>query len=272
MSIPALSDEKWSKSLSLKSLVEDFPFPHLIIDDFLETQKAKSLRDVFPDEDDSWVAYLHYNEKKYGLSKRNNIPDPILSTIDELNSPKFLKWLGNTFGLNGLIADPELNGGGLHLMKQGGYLNIHTDFNVHPNIHHLKRRINLIVFFNEDWPEEYNGALEFWPEDLSACATKIMPKFNRCVIFETNDKSYHGCPEILTCPKNTSRKSLALYYYTYEDNKPRKKFTNYKSTKNTLINNSLVYLDKKLVHIYSFIKYNTKLNDGLAGKILRFFK
>ena len=272
MSIPVLLDDKWSKSLNKECLTGEFPFSHLILDEFLEEQRAKSLVSAFPNEDSSWISYIHYNERKYGLSERSKIANEILTVIDELNSPNFLKWLGNQFGIIGLVADTDLNGGGLHLMPRNSFLNIHTDFNVHPKIHHLKRRLNLILFLNENWKEEYNGALEFWKGDMSVCAKTIMPDFNKCVIFETNNTSFHGCPEPIKCPDNMSRKSIALYYYTYENKKPRKRFTNYRSTKSSLVHKSLVYLDKKLVHLYSHIKYNGGLNDSWISKLLRIFK
>ena len=104
-------------------------------------------------------------------------------------------------------------GGGLHQIERGGYLKIHADFNRHPKFN-LDRRLNLLLYLNENWKEEYGGHLELWNNQMTACVRRISPIFNRCVIFNTTDFSYHGHPEPLTCPEHVTRKSLALYYYS----------------------------------------------------------
>ena len=101
------------------------------------------------------------------------------------------------------------------MIPSGGRLEVHSDFS---EVEHLKiyRRINLLLYLNKDWKDEYNGKLEFWNSDLSKCEKKISPNFNRCVIFRTDTKSFHGHPEVLNAPKGVYRKSIALYYYTLE--------------------------------------------------------
>jgi hypothetical protein len=104
-------------------------------------------------------------------------------------------------------------GGGLHQIERGGYLKIHADFNRHPKFK-LERRLNLLLYLNENWKEEYGGHLELWNREMTHFVHKILPTFNRCVIFNTTDTSYHGHPEPLACPQGMTRKSLALYYYS----------------------------------------------------------
>jgi hypothetical protein len=90
---------------------------------------------------------------------------------------------------------------------------IHTDVNRHP---HNKRRIhqvvNLIIYLNNDWKEEYKGHLQLWSADRKPCK-KILPVANRVVLFETGTRSFHGHPEALACPEGRRRNSLAVYYY-----------------------------------------------------------
>ncbi|RMG84682.1 MAG: 2OG-Fe(II) oxygenase [Bacteroidetes bacterium] len=112
-----------------------------------------------------------------------------------------------------LIPDPYFEGGGFHQIKPGGFLKVHVDFHKH-KLMGLDRRINVLVYLNEDWKEEYGGHFELWETDMSKCALKIAPLFNRMAIFSTTDYSWHGHPDPLTCPPDRSRKSLALYYYT----------------------------------------------------------
>ena len=101
----------------------------------------------------------------------------------------------------------------MHEIKKGGLLKIHSDFNKHPNLK-LDRRLNVLIYLNKNWKEEYGGHLEFWDKEMKYCKTKILPIFNRMVVFSTTDFSNHGHPDPLNCPDLVSRKSIATYYYS----------------------------------------------------------
>ena len=130
-----------------------------------------------------------------------------------LNSASFLKFLEELTGIDGLLGDPQFEGGGLHQIPAGGKLAIHVDFNRH-SYYGLDRRLNLLVYLNKNWKEEYGGHFELWDRDMKQMMTKVAPLFNRIVIFTTSHISFHGHPDPLNCPSNVTRKSLALYYYT----------------------------------------------------------
>ena len=132
-----------------------------------------------------------------------------------LNSGPFLAFLERLTGINGLIADPHLRGGGVHIIRRGGKLGIHADFNHHKRLK-VFRRLNLLLYLNREWDEAWGGHLELWNRDKTRCCRRIAPVFNRTVIFDTSNFSYHGHPEPLECPQDESRKSLALYYYTVD--------------------------------------------------------
>ena len=116
-------------------------------------------------------------------------------------------------GIQDLISDPYFRGGGLHNISRGGKLGVHIDFNKHQK-YNLDRRLNLLLYLNKDWEEEFGGHIELWDSGMKQCIKKILPIFNRMVIFNTTETSFHGHPEPLNCPADRSRKSLALYYYT----------------------------------------------------------
>ncbi|MBS1624221.1 MAG: 2OG-Fe(II) oxygenase [Bacteroidetes bacterium] len=130
-----------------------------------------------------------------------------------LNSQPFLDFLTELTGIENLLPDPSLAGGGYHEIKPGGFLKIHSDFNKHP-VYKLDRRLNVLIYLNKDWKEEYGGHFELWDTDMTHCVTKIAPLFNTMALFSTTSRSYHGHPNVLTCPPDRSRKSIALYYYT----------------------------------------------------------
>ena len=101
----------------------------------------------------------------------------------------------------------------MHSTKTGGYLKVHADFNKHPTLA-LDRRLNLLIYLNEDWLPEYGGDLELWTTDMGPCVEKIAPVAGRCVIFRTSSTSFHGHPHPLACPPDRTRRSIALYYYS----------------------------------------------------------
>jgi len=200
-----------SKQQYLKAL----PFPHIVLDNFFDTGTVERILAEFPDKKDiSWIDYYDSNQIKLAIEDRKNIGIFTNSFLSFLNSAKFLKLLEDLVEIPNLIPDPSFRGGGLHNIFRGGKLNIHIDFNRHQKNLHWDRRLNLILYLNKDWKEEFKGHLELWDLKMKTCVKKILPIFNRMVIFETTKNSFHGHPNPLKCSANRSRKSLALYYYT----------------------------------------------------------
>jgi Rps23 Pro-64 3,4-dihydroxylase Tpa1-like proline 4-hydroxylase len=191
------------------------PYPHIIIDDFLPADVADRLLADFPSvESEVWNRLPTADQfNKLVLNHDRLMPDSIRSIIHDLNSGWFLEILEKITGIQNLIADSKLLGGGLHQIDQRGKLNVHIDYSHHPQTR-LNRRLNLILYLNKDWPESYGGHFELWDEGVKHCEQKILPVFNRCVIFATSTFSYHGHPEPLTCPPGVTRKSIAIYYYS----------------------------------------------------------
>jgi Rps23 Pro-64 3,4-dihydroxylase Tpa1-like proline 4-hydroxylase len=247
------------------------PFPHLVIDNLFDATGLEKVMNEFPPvTDEGWIHYIHYNEKKHGLNKTELIPDCNRRFIQTLNSIEFMKFLETLTGIENLRADESLEGGGLHQSVKGGFLNIHADFTVHPHKKNWRRRVNVLVYLNKDWKEEYNGHLELWQRDMKKCSVKVLPLFNRCVIFNTDHDSFHGVPEPIQCPEGVSRKSIALYYFTEEKFIPKKVHTNYQPKPDEKIwKRVLIYLDRQILWTYSNIKSLLGLNDDFASNILK---
>jgi len=190
------------------------PFPHIVIDNLFDDAALKQVLEVFPTPDDMpWRAFNSDTEKKLGYWHTNTVAPPIWDFLQAMNAPPMLDFLEKLTGIDGLIPDPYFGGAGLHQILPGRFLKVHVDFNMHPKLK-LDRRLNMLIYLNEDWQEEWGGHLELWDRDISRCHHKIAPLFNRAVVFSTTDWSYHGHPHPLACPEGNSRKSLSFYYYT----------------------------------------------------------
>ena len=199
-----------------KNYHNGLPFPNIVIENFFNEDYLNQILLDFPDlsKIKSSQKYLNKNEIKYANNDYQNFPDSIKNFFEFLNSNMYLNFLQRLTSVKEkLIVDPQLNGGGLHEIKKGGVLKIHTDFNKHPSLK-LDRRINVLIYLNKDWKDQYGGHLELWDKDMLGCKKKILPTFNKMVIFSTNDFSNHGHPDPVICPLNQSRKSIALYYFS----------------------------------------------------------
>lgn len=191
------------------------PYPHIVLDNFLPNQLAENILQNFPSEVFSGDKF--FESDYYGLHKRQIFPvdcnEYIRNLFNFLNSSSVLQFLESLTQIKGLIPDPHFDGGGFHETSRGGKLGIHADFRINKQLH-LNRRLNMIIYLNKDWEEDYGGCLEIWDKSMKNKMHSILPVFNKCVIFNTDATSYHGHPDPLNTPENITRKSIALYYYT----------------------------------------------------------
>lgn len=180
------------------------PFPHIMFDDFFpEDRVRKVLAEIS-------AAKIDPEAPGYGwLGKRRasdieQFPPETRRLVEEMNAPPFLQWLERLTGVDDLRPDPYLEGAGIHQIPPGGYLKIHTDFNWHKRLS-MHRRLNAILYLNDEWDDAWGGHLELWDEkklksESGKPHARFAPKFNRLVVFSTTDFSYHGHPDKLDCP------------------------------------------------------------------------
>lgn len=197
--------------ISRDGYLKSQPFPSCYFDDFFDADFLRDVLAEFPAKHD--LAFKNPNEVKLASRGEAKFGPRTRNLMHTLNSEPFLLFLTELTGIEHIIPDPYFWGGGAHEIKHGGFLKVHADFNVHP-IMKVNRRINVLVYLNLDWKEDYGGHFELWDREKKNCVSKILPVFNRVAIFSTTDFSYHGHPNPLACPPERSRKSLALYYYT----------------------------------------------------------
>ncbi len=201
-----------------KAYVNASPFPHVVIDNLLPPKVAERALIDFPGPDCEHYQQPDNENQVFKLGRLQDhyfkgVPDRLRHLLYEFNSKTFVDFLEVLTGIKALVPDPHYHGGALHQILPGGKLDVHADYNKDIRTG-LDRRINVLLYLNKNWQEEYGGYLELWDKDMHACQKKIAPVFNRCAIFSTTSETYHGHPSPLACPEGMTRKSLAFYYYT----------------------------------------------------------
>lgn len=190
------------------------PFPSICIDNLLPQDYLRTILGEFPSLEEMNVERggkaVHV---KGHISDINRLGPRTRELINWLNSPAFLLPLEELTGIKGLIPDPYLFGGGLHNTASGGFLKVHADFNYHPRFK-LNRRLNVLVYLNEQWEQSWGGQIELWSRDMTRKVRSFDPILGRMVLFSTDADSFHGHPDPMQLPDGLTRKSIALYYYT----------------------------------------------------------
>ncbi|MCI5083810.1 MAG: 2OG-Fe(II) oxygenase [Saprospiraceae bacterium] len=191
------------------------PFPSIYFENFFNPDVLDAILEEFPDLSKKGDFNFNTpNEIKLASKGEARFGPKTKEFVHFLNSEPFLQFLQELTGIEEqLLPDPYFEGGGLHETKPGGFLKIHADFNKH-YVNKLDRRLNILVYLNKDWKDEYGGHFELWNKEMTQCVKKVAPNFNTLAMFSTTSTSYHGLPNPLTCPPDRSRKSLALYYYS----------------------------------------------------------
>ena len=200
-----------------KSFLSAEPFSHIVIDNFIGDedymkQVVDEVRQI-PNETYDFNEYKFVQQKKRGMAEIDKMPPLLKKLVEFCLSQEMLDYLEKLTGIQNLIADRSLLGGGIHKLSQGGHLAVHADFNRHIHTGH-HRRINALLYLNPEWKEEWGAQLELWDKNMTHICHKILPILNRMVIFRITDDAYHGHPDPMTCPEDVHRYSLAFYYYT----------------------------------------------------------
>lgn len=195
------------------------PYRHLVIDNFFDERLANVCLESFPGPKDS--GWEETNDADIEVKMRTkwssefDIPDGIVDAVRLLNSSLFLAAMAERICIKKLMPDPYFSGGGLNVTVPGGLLDVHVDGNYH-DASGLNRRINAILYLNPGYKPEWGGQFGIYDSKGEECLKTVEPIFNRLVVFDTHDFSFHGLPNPLEFPEGTSRKSIILYYYTKE--------------------------------------------------------
>lgn len=245
------------------------PFPHIVLDDVLRRPAFDAAVADFPGIDDEfWKGYVHVNETKFSNTQTDTWASSLQDVAHEFCSPEFVSYLEKLTGIDHLIPDYTMDGGGLHMTKRGGHLNIHADFSTHHTHETWARRVNILLYLNEEWHDDWGGKLELWDKDMTACQGRVTPAGNRMLVFTTSDDSFHGHPDGLTCPPDMARRSLAMYYFT-EEAAPVRKSTNYQARpEESRARKAAIAADRIVLDVYDRAKRRLGISDEAAHKVL----
>jgi hypothetical protein len=194
------------------------PFPFIKVDNLLDPDFAVEVARAYPSFENATQRGLTFKtvneKKKVQITDSKLFPDPVRRLNDALASPAFLSDLSYISGIPNLMADPELDGGGMHVTGAGGRLDVHVDFN-YLEKRKLHRRINLLLYLNPTWDEKWGGHVQLWDRQVKQCRQAFAPVLNRCILFETSDISFHGVTPVSQAAP-FARCSFAAYYYTVD--------------------------------------------------------
>lgn len=189
------------------------PYPHVCVDNFLPAEVLERVRRDLAHLPESERAFSAAQEKLKFQYNPDRLPTYTRSLFHFLNSRPVILFLEEMSGIKGLIPDPYFMGGGIHRVANGGHLDIHADFNLHKPMN-VERRLNLLIYLNHEWREEWGGSFEIWDKEMKKKEASFVPLFNRMCCFSTGSDTFHGNPETVNHPEGKPRMSIALYYYT----------------------------------------------------------
>ena len=189
------------------------PYDHICIDDFLPMDIVEKVRSDIQSLPKADVGFDAAAEKFKSNYNPERLPAFSRNLFHAFNARPFIQFLEEMTGIKGLIPDPYYIGAGIHKTLNGGYLNIHADFNVHKQMR-LERRLNVLIYLNPPWKEEWGGSFEVWDKPMERKVASFAPTENRMCCFSTGSDTWHGNPEPVNHPDGLPRLSIALYYYT----------------------------------------------------------
>ncbi len=188
------------------------PFPHWVVNDaFVANDLRAAAGAVPPAAWPHWVRYDTPDQRKRTTRDRHLWPGPLQQLFALLTRRDFIRQLEELTGITGLVQDPTLHGGGVHVTDAGGFLTPHLDYALHPDLPILQRRLNAIVYLSREWREEWGGATELWDDEVREVKARVYPAFGKLLLWEPSDVSYHGA-QAVTCPAGVARVTAAVYY------------------------------------------------------------
>lgn len=246
------------------------PFPHVVLDDFLDPAECRALGGEFVDVGGAgWIENRHYSQRLRSRNGHDGFGAPARALLGELDSPRFRGFVERLTGEAGLFLDREMLDGGVSAMGRGDFFDLHTDMRAHARNRRWMRRVNLIVYLTERWDDAWHGALELWSPDGRRCEARVAPRYNRAVFFEVGDGGLHGVPEPLACPEGALRRNLVLYYFRDAGREVPITHFRYRARPGEAGRRPLVWANNAALLAYQAARRRLGLSDETVSRLLR---
>ncbi|MDC1174155.1 2OG-Fe(II) oxygenase [Bacteriovoracaceae bacterium] len=281
MGVIDLNKYKDNIELDREKFVSCDPYPCVILDDFLDEEAVAGVdKEILELSNKKTSAaekvfhpFIHINAKVWGTVRKQGFTKKMENIVSSLQTPSFLEYLENLTGVRNLIADKELKTGGYVIHKEGGCVNLHVDHRAHPYEKTWSRKVLLLLYFNENYQDEYNGHLELWDPKAKEQKLKVAPHFNRCVIQTIEDGYVHGLPEVMNFPEGDCRKALVLWYYVDEGKEVPLEVTKYYSRpQDSLFKKFFIHAENFLLYFHYVYKRLFNMDDTAYIRFLGLFK
>ena len=192
------------------------PYPHIVVDDFLIEKSYNLILESIP-------APRRGEKSSDYLFAKNKFENPIFDTASpilselrsELVGERFTNFLSFIFNKK-IFIDDSFVGGGLHQGGAGSFLDMHADFSRHPVHKEWVRELNILLYLNDGFENDWGGHLEMH-NSVSGEKDRVAPIGNRLVVMLTKDFTLHGYKKI-SFPDGKLRTSIASYAYSYDTN------------------------------------------------------
>lgn len=218
LDLDALHDPRIGNPAFRQTLRQQFesasPFPHLVLDGVFDAGLLALVREEFDlHTARDWRSFNGAQEDTFRSPLGAQLGPASKLYFNLVNSHEFVEFLESITGVEHLIVDRTLFGGGLHESRNGGKFGIHRDFDRHAETG-LRNEMVFLTYLNPGWDMEWGGALELWDAREHRPVVSVPPEFGTSLLMRNRHDSYHGHPDPMELPKGVQRRSLASYYYT----------------------------------------------------------
>ena len=227
------------------------PFEHIVIDNFCSKKHLEDALALIPDAQNAGHKKSNdyiFAKNKFEKSDFDLICPQLAELKRDLLSERFSTWISAMTNQE-IFIDPDFHGGGIHQGGHRSFLDMHADFNYHPENRSWFRNVNILLYLNKDWKPDYAGQLKLVDgRNKNGKPYLIEPVFNRAVIMFTRDYTLHGYDPI-NFPSGTYRTSIAAYGYTETGEVGKLRTTVWKPEKSNILKRFLGKHMPKIVSV-----------------------
>ena len=184
------------------------PVRHFFLDDLLPDEEVSEVYRRRPAREQLTLKRSLRESKWVGVAIDQYDPT-IGAHLLAFQEPEVIAAVAEITGIRAMEADASLYASGISVMEKADFLNPHLD-NSHDGDQQMYRVVNLLFYVSPDWKLANGGNLELWTDALDV-PVAIESRFNRLVVMETNDRSWHSVQPVTV---DATRVCLSNYYFS----------------------------------------------------------